>query len=394
MRIAFISTYPPQECGIANFTKDLINAIHSNNRDIEVFIFAPSDTDIELENEYDKSFMIYPGRDNYIETANIINSLEVDCVSLQHEYGLFSGKDGEDIISLLERLEAPVITTLHTILTDPTESQRNILKKIGDLSEYLVVMAPSGAKLMKELYGISERKIRFIHHGIPDLLPTLSKDEMKRILNIPNDTFVLSTFGLLSEGKGIEYVLWALPKILKEFKVKYFVIGRTHPKVVKNEGERYREKILKIVSELGIEDYVIFVNRYLTQEEIINYLELTDIYITPYLNPQQITSGTLSYAIGLGKIVVSTPYVYAKDMLSNNRGFLCRFRDPDSIAEIILYLLRNPDELDRTRKNILNLREEMSWSSVGAKYIKLFQEVTRSEPYMYKGLSRAISYTS
>lgn len=343
MRIAFISTYPPQECGIANFTKDLISAICSNTRNIEVFIFAPSDTDIDLETEYDKSFIIYPGRDNYIETANIINSLDIDCVSLQHEYGLFSGKDGEDIISLLEKLEVPIVTTLHTILTDPTESQRNILRKIGDLSEYLVVMAPSGARLLEELYGIGKRKIRFIHHGIPDLLPTLSKDEMRRILNISKDTFVLSTFGLLSEGKGIEYVLWALPKILKEFQVRYFVIGRTHPKVVRNEGEKYREKLLKIVSELGIEDCVTFVNKYLAQEEIINYLEMTDIYITPYLNPQQITSGTLSYAIGLGKIVVSTPYVYAKDMLSNGRGFLCKFRDPDSIAEVILYLLRNPE---------------------------------------------------
>ncbi|MGC8972237.1 MAG: glycosyltransferase, partial [bacterium] len=184
------------------------------------------------------------------------------------------------------------------------------------------------------------------------------------------------------------------PKILKEFQIRYFVIGRTHPKVVRNEGEKYREKLLRIVSELGIEDYVVFVNRYLTQEEIINYLEMTDIYITPYLNPQQITSGTLSYAIGLGKIVVSTPYVYARDMLSNGRGFLCKFRDPNSIAEVILYLLRNPDELNRTRKNILNLREEMSWGNVGAKYIKLFQEVTSNEPYMYKGISRAVSYTS
>lgn len=394
MRLAFISTYPPQECGIANFTRDLVDAILSNDRDIEVLIFAPADFKINLDFEYEKSFLIFPGRDNYIDIADTINSLDIDCVSLQHEYGLFSGKDGLDILYLLERLNVPVVTTLHTILTEPTESQKYILREIGNLSRYLVVMAPSGIRLLRDIYAIDEKGIRFIYHGIPNLLPTISKEEMKKRLGIPEDMFILSTFGLLSEGKGIEYVLLALPKILKEFNVKYLIIGRTHPKVVRNEGEKYREKLLKITSELGIEDNVIFVNRYLTQEEIIDYLEMTDIYITPYLNPQQITSGTLSYAIGLGKVVVSTPYIYAKDMLSGGRGFLCKFRDPDSIADIVLYLLRNPDELDRTRKKILNLREEMNWSNVGAKYIKLFQEVTANELYMYKGLSRALYRTS
>ncbi|MBC7319526.1 glycosyltransferase [bacterium] len=394
MRLAFISTYPPQECGIANFTRDLVDAILSNSKDIDIFVFAPTDSYINLDFNYEKSFLIYPGRDNYIDIADTINSLEIDCISLQHEYGLFSGNDGDDILYLLDRLNVPVVTTLHTILTEPTESQKSILKEIGNLSEYLVVMTPSGIRLLRDIYRIDKGKIRFIYHGIPNLSPTLSKEEMKEKLGIPDDTFILSTFGLLSEGKGIEYVLWALPKVLEEFNVKYLIIGRTHPKVVRNEGEKYREKLLNIVSELGLEDNVIFVNRYLTQEEIINYLEMTDIYITPYLNPQQITSGTLSYAIGLGKVVISTPYIYAKDMLSNGRGFLCRFRDPDSIGDIILHILRNPDELDRTREKILNLREEMSWSNVGARYIKLFQEVTASELYMHKGLSRVVYYTS
>lgn len=394
MRLAFISTYPPQECGIANFTRDLVDAVLNNDRDIDIFIFAPTDSNIDLDFEYEKSFLIFPGKDNYVDIAETINSLGIDCVSLQHEYGLFSGKDGADILYLLDRLNVPVVTTLHTILTEPTESQKKILREIGNLSRYLIVMAPSGIKLLRDIYGIDDKKIRFIYHGIPNLLPTLSKEEMRRRLGISEDTFILSTFGLLSEGKGIEYVLWALPRILEEFNVKYLIIGRTHPKVVRSEGEKYREKLLHIVSELGIEDNVIFVNRYLTQEEIINYLEMTDIYITPYLNPQQITSGTLSYAIGLGKVVISTPYIYAKDMLSNGRGFLCQFKDPNSIADIVLYLLRNPDELDRTRKKILNLREEMSWNNVGARYIRLFQEVITNELYMHKGLSRALHHSS
>ncbi len=394
MKIAFISTYPPQECGIANFTRDLVKAVSDSNRDIEMFIFAPSDTYIELDTEYNRAFLIHPGRESYIEIADTINSLGIDCVSLQHEYGLFSGKDGEDIIPMLERLKVPVITTLHTILTEPTERQKNILQRIGDLSEYLVVMTPSGAKLLEDVYGIDKKKVRFIHHGVPNLLPTTSREEMRKMLEIPEGTFVLSTFGLLSEGKGIEYVLWALPKILKEFQIRYLVIGRTHPKIVKNEGERYREKLLRIVAESGLERYVTFVNRYLSQEEIINYLEMTDIYITPYLNPQQITSGTLSYAIGLGKVVVSTPYIYARDMLSNGRGFLCNFKDPDSIAEIILHLLRNPDKLEKVKGNILGLKEEMSWNNVALKYIRLFQEVINSEPYLYKRLPRIISYAS
>ncbi|MGB9683283.1 MAG: glycosyltransferase family 4 protein [bacterium] len=394
MRIAFISTYPPQECGIANFTRDLVDSILLNDEETEIFIFSPSEVYLELDFSQDHSFLISHGRANYVEIAETINSLDIDCVSLQHEYGLFSGKDGEDILSLLERLQPPVVTTLHTILGEPTYNQREVLKEIGKISASLITMAPSGTKLLKEIYGIDERKVKFIPHGVPSLLPTISKKEMKKKLGISNDTTILSTFGLLSEGKGIEYVLWALPSILKEFQIRYLVIGRTHPKVVRYDGERYRDKLLRIVSGLGIEDSVIFINRYLTQEEIVNYLEMTDIYVTPYLNPQQITSGTLSYAIGLGKVVVSTPYIYAKDMLSNGRGILCRFKDPDSIAEAVLDLLRKPESFNRILQNISNLRKEMSWNNIALRYIKLFQEVTSNEFYLYKRVPRTISYTS
>lgn len=392
MRIAFVSTYPPQECGIANFTRDLVNTI-LDNRDIEIFVFAPTDTDIALELGQN-SFLIFPGKENYVETAKMINSLGIDCLSLQHEYGLFSGKDGEDILYLLENLRVPVITTLHTILSNPLEAQKKILNKVGELSTYLISMTPSGRELLKGIYGVDPQKIKIIYHGVPDLSVSTSKDTLKRELNISEDTYVLSTFGLLSEGKGIEYVLWALPKILENFSVKYLVIGRTHPKVVKAEGERYREKLLNIVTELGLEDNVIFVNRYLTQQEIIDYLNMTDIYITPYLNPQQITSGTLSYAIGLGKVVISTPYVYARDMLANGRGILCNFRDADSIANAVIHLLKNPEEFNKIRDNILALKEKMSWSNVALEYIKLFQEVISDGSYLHKWISRTIPIAS
>ncbi|MCX7795283.1 MAG: glycosyltransferase, partial [bacterium] len=198
MRLGFISTYPPQECGIANFTRDLVDAILNANKVIDISVFAPTDAYINLDLDYEKSFLIFPGKDNYIDTADTINSLGIDCVSLQHEYGLFSGKDGADILYLLERLNIPVITTLHTILTEPSESQKDILKEIGNLSRYLVVMTPSGISLLRDIYGIDEKKIRFIYHGIPNLSPTLSKKEMKEKLGIPEDTFILSTFGPVS----------------------------------------------------------------------------------------------------------------------------------------------------------------------------------------------------
>lgn len=392
MRVAFISTYPPQECGIANFTRDLTNSILENS-DIEIFIFAPTETDIKLDIE-ENSFLIFPDKENYIECAKTINSLGIDCVSLQHEYGLFSGKDGEDILYLLENLNIPVVTTLHTILTEPTKSQKEILSRIGEISSYLIAMTPSGKRLLEDIYKVDPEKIRIIYHGVPFLAVSVSKEMMKKELNIPEDTYVLSTFGLLSEGKGIEYVLWALPKILERFQVKYLVIGRTHPKVVRSEGERYREKLLNIVKDLNLEDNVIFVNRYLTQEEIVNYLNMTDIYITPYLNPQQITSGTLSYAIGLGKVVISTPYIYARDMLSNGRGVLCNFRDSESIANAVLYLLENPGEFDRIRRNVALLREKMKWSNVALEYTELFQEVICHGSTSYKGLSRALPFAS
>lgn len=392
MRVAFISTYPPQECGIANFTRDLVNSI-LEKIDIDIFVFAPTDTDITLELEKN-SFLIFPGKENYIETAKTINSLGIDCVSLQHEYGLFSGKDGRDILHLLEHLNVPVMTTLHTILSEPSESQKEILNRIGELSTCLISMTPSGRILLEKIYGIDPKKIKVIYHGVPDLSVSIPKEILKRELGISDDICILSTFGLLSEGKGIEYVLWALPKILEEFPVKYLIIGRTHPKVVRTEGERYREKLLNIVTELGVEDNVIFVNRYLTQQEIVDYLNMTDIYITPYLNPQQITSGTLSYAIGLGKVVISTPYIYAKDMLAGGRGVLCNFRDSDSIADAVLYLLRNPGEFDRIKRNILDLREKMSWSNVSLQFIRLFQEVILNGSNLHKGVSRILSISS
>jgi glycosyltransferase involved in cell wall biosynthesis len=378
-KICFVSTYVPKPCGIATFTHDLLRHIDNYN------ILIPSRV-IAMNGKNDN--YIYPEEvvkiieiekvDDYKEACYFVNDSDIEVVNIQHEFGIFGGEYGEYLLEFLSDLKKPCVTTFHTVLPNPPTKMREIVRKIGDKSSYIVVMTNLGRELLKEQYGIGKRKIELIYHGVPFayLRPT---DYFKEKLNL-SGKIVLSTFGLLSRGKGIEYVIYALPDILKEFNnVVYLIIGATHPNIVRIEGESYREFLMKEVERLNLNENVIFVNKFLSLEELLNYLCATDIYITPYLNPGQITSGTLSYAIGCGKACISTPYLYAKDILENGkRGLLVNFRDPEGISESVIYLLKNPEKKKQMERESYKLGQKMTWEKVAWEYLTLFSRVSLS----------------
>ncbi|MCM8818570.1 MAG: glycosyltransferase family 4 protein, partial [Candidatus Omnitrophica bacterium] len=376
-KICFLSTYIPKPCGIATFTHDLLKNIDNYN------ILIPSRV-IALNSKVDQ--YKYPEEvvkvitieeiEDYKKAVEFINNSDIEIVNIQHEFGIFGGEFGEYLFEFLNNLKKPCVTTFHTVLPSPPQKMREIVRKIAEKSSYVVVMTNIAQNLLKEYYGISKRKIVLIYHGVPFsyLRPT---NYFKEKLNL-NDKIVLSTFGLLSRGKGLEYVIYALPEIIKEFpNVVYLIIGATHPNIVKQEGESYREFLIKESERLNVSKNVIFVNKFLPIEELLDYLSATDIYITPYLNPGQITSGTLSYAIGCGKASISTPYLYAKDIFEDGKkGIIVNFRDPDGISEAVIYLLKNPEKKKQIEREAYKLGQKMRWEKVAWEYLTLFSKVS------------------
>ncbi len=365
--IAFLSTYTPRECGIATFTKDLIDSIDLLGE------FAParviSVNEIETIYDYDsrvKQQIRQDFEEDYIQAAKYINSSRINAVNLQHEFGIYGGEWGKYILSFLRNVHKPVITTLHTVQPDFEPKARNVLKEITAYSKAIVVMARAATNILKE-YNVPKNKINVIQHGCPDI-PFLTSDSVKPSLGLKGRT-ILSTFGLINGGKGIEYAIQALPRLIEKHpNILYLIIGETHPEVRKIEGETYRMNLIKLVDQLGLKNYVRFHNRFLTKRELIRYLHATDIYITPYIGPNQISSGTLVYALAAGRSVVSTPYLHAKEVLSHGRGLFCKFRNPDSIAEEVRKLLEN----DRLRRDIEKKAYRYSrgfiWPKVAQKY--------------------------
>ncbi|MFN4226981.1 MAG: glycosyltransferase [Candidatus Ratteibacteria bacterium] len=378
-KICFISTYIPKPCGIATFTNDLLKHIDNYN------ILIPSKV-IALNGKGD--FYNYPEEviktisieeiEDYKEASRFLNDSDIEIIGIQHEFGIFGGEYGEYLLEFLNEIKKPCVTTFHTVLPNPSQKMREIVRKISEKSSYVVVMTNLGRTLLNDYYGIPKRKIELIYHGVPFfyLRPT---NYFKEKLNL-NDKTIISTFGLLSRGKGIEYVIYSLPKILNEFpNVVYLVIGATHPNIVKQEGESYREFLIKECERLNIVDNVKFINKFLSLEELLDYLGATDIYITPYLNPSQITSGTLSYALGCGKACISTPYLYAKDIFENGkRGIIVNFRDPESISDAVIYLLKNPEKKKQIEREAYKLGQKMTWEKVAWEYLTLFSRVSSS----------------
>ena len=373
-RIAFLSTFPPRECGIATFTKSLVGAIEELN-EFKISIIAINEQSAFYI--YDRKVKFVIERDNvetYVQAANYINSSDVELVNLQHEFGLFGGDYGEYIKIFLEHVEKPVVTTLHTVQTDFDPRALEVLKYITQKSAAIVVIARPAIKII-ENQGVYCRNCNVIPHGAPNI-DFVDTETVKESLGLKGHV-VASTFGLISSGKGIEYAIRALPRVVKkEPNFLYLIIGQTHPEVRKHEGEKYRNKLMRLVCDLGLEEHVRFHNRYLSKRELIRYLQATDIYITPYISPNQISSGTLTYAMGAGKAVVSTPYFHAQETLANGRGVFCKFKDSYSIAQGIIQLL-DVDFRSGIQKRAYKYSRRFLWSNVAKEYVNLFQTTIR-----------------
>jgi glycosyltransferase involved in cell wall biosynthesis len=372
-RVGYVSTYPPRECGIANFTKDLIDSIFDVDG-LKSSVIAINEKGA-LYN-YDRRVKWTINRDNaqdYVKAAEYVNSSNIQLLIVQHEFGLYGGDYGEYIKLFLDNVKKPVITTLHTVQPNFDKKAIEVLKYIVGRSEAIVVIAHAAIDMLKD-QGIPHKKCIVIPHGCPNINNKNNKS-IKESLGLEG-RLVASTFGLISSGKGIEYAIQALPEVIKkEPRLIYLIIGETHPEVRKHEGEKYRNELTRLVSELGLEENVRFTNRFITKRELIKFLQATDIYLTPYISPNQISSGTLIYALGAGKAVVSTPYYHAMEVLSNDRGILCKFEDSASIAEGINRLL---DESFRSemQKRAYKYSRRFLWKNVAKKYLNLIKEVT------------------
>jgi glycosyltransferase involved in cell wall biosynthesis len=372
-RIAFIGNYLPRQCGIATFTTDLCEAFAAANGDTSCIALPVNDSEAGYE---------YPPRvrfelsekdiRSYRRAADFLNINNVDLVCLQHEYGIYGGRAGSHIIALLQELRMPIVTTLHTILSDPNPDQLRVLKEIAALSDRLAVMSERGVTFLRDIYGVSIDKIDCIPHGIPDV-PFVDPSFHKDLFGVEGKIVLLS-FGLLSANKGIENVINALPAILARHpNVVYIILGATHPHVLLNEGETYRLSLQWLAQEKGVEGQVIFYNRFVSLEELIEFISAADIYITPYLNAAQITSGTLAYTLGAGKAVISTPYWYAEEMLAEERGILVPFRDPDALAAKVNELLDNEAKRHAMRKRAYLFGRSMIWPRVAERYKESFE---------------------
>jgi glycosyltransferase involved in cell wall biosynthesis len=325
----------------------------------------------------------YPGKVRFVINQNKLNDYDVaseflnidqaDIVCVQHEYGIFGGPAGSHILKLLGELRMPIVTTLHTVLRNPAPEYREVMHKLSDLSDKLIVMSRKAFDFLKDIYSVPEEKIAFIHHGIPDM-PFIDPNFYKDKFGVESKK-VLLTFGLLSPNKGIENVLQALPSITKAHPdVTYIILGATHPQILKMHGEEYRISLQQLVRKLNISDHVIFHNRFVELNELCEFLGAADIYVTPYLQENQITSGTLAYAMGTGKAVISTPYWYAKEMLAEGRGIIVPFKNPDAIAEHVNDLLGNDMNLQTMRKKAYMFCREAIWKEVSRRYLEVFSE--------------------
>ncbi len=372
-RVAFIGNYLPRQCGIATFTTDLCEAIADQFKETACIALPVND----IESGYN-----YPARvrfelaekdiESYRRAADFLNINNVDMVSLQHEYGIFGGRAGSYILSLLRELRMPVVTTLHTILREPDPDQRRVLEEIVSLSDRVVVMSKRGVEFLGSIYHVPGGKIDLIPHGIPDV-PFVDPSFHKDLFGVEGKSVLLS-FGLLSANKGIENVITALPLILAKYpNVVYIIVGATHPHVIQNEGETYRLSLQWLAHEKGVEGNVIFYNRFVSLEELVQFISAADIYITPYLDAAQITSGTLAYTLGAGKAVISTPYWYAEEMLADNRGALVPFRDPQALADQVIDLLDNESKRHSMRKRAYLFGRAMIWPQVARRYMQSFE---------------------
>src|SRR6266849_4892494 len=391
-RIAVIGNYLPRQCGIATFTTDLCAAISAEYGNARLLALPVNDT----EQGYD-----YPARvrwslaqddvKSYQDAAEFLNFNNIDMVCLQHEYGIFGGPAGSYILHLLRGLKMPVVTTLHTVLRQPNPDQMMVMEEIAELSDRIIVMSQLSSQFLQEVFKVPSSKIDMVPHGVPDL-PFLDPNFYKDRFGVEGKA-VLLTFGLLSPNKGIENVIEALPQILSKHKnVVYIVAGATHPHILRREGDNYRAHLQALAKEVGVESNVIFHNRFASPEEMAEFIGAADIYITPYRHEAQVVSGTLAYALGAGKAIISTPYWHAIELLDDRRGALVPFQDPGAIAQKTIELLATPALRHAMRKRAYLFGRDMVWKKAAQGYMESFARVRsdRMETPRVQFLARAI----
>jgi glycosyltransferase involved in cell wall biosynthesis len=385
--IAFIGSYPPRKCGIATFTSDLVKNIDSAaDDDFEPHVFAmETDAGLTYDRPVRKVIRKF-SRFYYIIASNLINQSDIDLVNLQYEFGLFYGPNSSFLPAFLRRLTKPIVTTLHTVLEEPQPEFFDAMLEVCDASDRIVVMNKCGVDMLRRIYCVPVEKIVLIGHGIPDL-PFAETGSYKRKLGLAGRKTIL-TFGLLSENKGIDLMLRAMPDIVaRDPSALYIVLGATHPEVLRHEGPIYRLKLEKMISRLGLDKHVILDHRFVEDSVLFQYLKAADVYVTPYLNRQQLTSGTLAFAVGSGRAVVSTPYWAAQELLADGRGKLVDFCDPVQMAKAINEILANPALAMSMRAKAYKYGRCITWPRVGRAYWRLFREVLYEAPAITKPYS-------
>ncbi|MBO9638894.1 MAG: glycosyltransferase family 4 protein [Siphonobacter aquaeclarae] len=371
-RVAFHGDYLPRQCGIATFTTDLRTQFRQRFPESESFVVAvedhPGAYDYPAEVRYTFS---QENRREYAQAARYLNESGAEVVSIQHEYGIYGGESGRYLLDLVSRLTVPVVTTFHTVLEHPSATQEQVMRELAALSARVVVMSEKGRFFLEEVYGIETGKIAVIPHGIPDVA-FLNPDTVKPAFGLDGRKVVL-TFGLISPNKGIETAIAALPAVVEKHpELMYVVLGATHPNLVREQGESYREQLIRLATELGVGNHIRFENQFVSQERLIDYLQMADVYLTPYLNQAQITSGTLAYSVGCGKAVVSTPYWHAEELLADGRGMLVPFRSETAISEALIHLFDDPAYREELREKAYAYSRPMVWSETVDQYRQLF----------------------
>ena len=379
LRMAFVGTYPPRRCGIATFTRDLAQAVGSAGEQLPMTL-ALTEPGGRYEYPPDVGYEIRQGvKGDYARAAEFLNYSDVRLVSIQHEHGIFGGDDGAYVLDLVSALHIPAVATLHTVLKDPSDSQRSVIEALSRKCARLVVMSRVAADLLRRSYGIGGHNVRIIPHGIPVMHPR-DQQALKTMFGVPGRRMLL-TFGLLAPGKGIETVIRALPALTAEFPdVVYFVVGATHPAVVRRHGEGYRTTLEREAERLGVREHVVFRDQFVTTEELCSYLQAADIFISPYQNEAQVTSGALSYAMGAGAAVVSTPYWHAQELLADGRGHLFPFGGSAALGAVLASLLRSPAELARMRAAAYELTRSLVWPRVGEAHLALARAIVAEVP--------------
>ena len=372
MKIAYISTSLPNECGIATFNANLASAINQHSSIAkDSFVVALSDAEDLSTYRYPDNVRFIIRKNNqkdYLRAADYVNTSEADICIVEHEFGIYGGESGLYLLTLMARLHKPVVTILHTVLRQPNYLQQTIIQQIARRSSQLIVMSQKAIGFLTSIYHVEKGKITYIEHGVPDFEPS-DDNPIKKTLHFKGHK-VLLTFGLISRGKGLETVVEALPAIVKRHpEVVYVVLGNTHPGVVKSAGEEYRDSLKRLAKKLGVEAHLVFVNKFVDEQELHHYLSAADIYITPYLNEAQITSGTLSYAVGAGAAVLSTPYWHAQELLAHQRGILFDFKDNMQLATLVTDLLDHPEKRNELKYRAYQYGLSLRWPNIGKIYI-------------------------